>query len=432
MVASSTAARPDATDGGTALRPMLWVALLTCFAAGAPMLVRLALRPELLADPAALLWLAAFLGFVGMFLLPPMRRMASCGGRRTLAWLAVHTVLALALLYLMPNGIHSVFLVIVAASVGEALVLRGAFVWVTAQTAAAYPAFLRLGSWHETLVVAGAFAGFQLFAAYAAHVAEQERRGRQALAAANAELTATRGRLAEQSRNAERLRIARDLHDVMGHHLTALSLRLEAARHAVAGEVPGHVEAARRMAGTLLREVRQVVSRLREEDGGGGRELADGGAGGGDGGIADGGAGGWGGGGDDGPGNGGADLAVLLDAVTRSIERPRVHLAVADELRRPVAPETGGALLRCAQEAVTNAARHSGAADLWLELARLDDGVELVARDDGDGAAGQIGEGHGLVGMRERLERLGGRLEVTTRPGEGFALRAWLPLPEGP
>jgi signal transduction histidine kinase len=302
-------------------------------------------------------------------------------------------------------------MVIVAAGAGEVLALRPAFLWVGAQTAAAFPPFLQLGSWDDALVIAAAFGGFQLFAAYAAHVAERERQGRETLTAVNAELTATRERLAETTRAAERLRIARDLHDVMGHHLTALSLQLEAARHAAAGEAPGHVEAARRMAGTLLREVRQVVSRLREEDRGGEGE-ADGA---------------------DEAGGRETDLAALLDAVTQSVERPRVHLAIAGELRRPVPPETSGALLRCAQEAVTNAVRHAGAENLWLDLARRDGGVELVARDDGDGAAGvAIAEGNGLVGMRERLQRLGGRLEVTTRLGEGFELRAWLPLPEGP
>jgi signal transduction histidine kinase len=165
------------------------------------------------------------------------------------------------------------------------------------------------------------------------------------------------------------------------------------------------------MAGTLLREVRQVVSRLREEDGGGDRDA----------------------GGADAAECRETDLAALLDAVTQSVERPRVHLAIAGGLRRPVPPETSGALLRCAQEAVTNAVRHAEAENLWLDLAPRDGGVELVARDDGDGAAGvAIAEGNGLVGMRERLQRLGGRLEVTTRPGEGFELRAWLPLPEGP
>ncbi len=427
-----TAGEGRPKDDGGALGSMRWVALLTCFAAAVPILLRMAEEPALLERPRYVLWLVAFAAFVGMFWVPATRRSRSCDGRRTLAWLAVHTILGLALLYLVPNGLYGVYMVIVAASAGEVLALRPAFLWVGAQTVAAFPPFLRLGSWDEALVIAAAFGGFQLFAAYSTHVAEQERQGRETLTAVNAELTATRERLAETTRAAERLRIARDLHDVMGHHLTALSLQLEAARHAGAAEAAGHVETARQVAATLLGEVRQVVSRLREDGPGGAGDASGGGFavaganGGGEEGVAA--AAGAG------PADGDAsrlDLAVLLAPVGRSIARPHVHLEVPEELRRPVAPEQAGALLRCAQEAVTNAARHSGADNLWIALARRDGGVELVARDDGAGAGAQALEGgHGLLGMRERLERLGGRLQVDTRPGDGFELRAWLPVRE--
>ena len=442
--------------------PMRWVALLTCFAAAVPMLLRLARDPELLARPRSLLWLAVLLAFVSMFWAPALRRSTDCRSVRTLGWLVLHSLLALALLYAAPNGLYGVYLVVAAASVGEILPLRAAFPWVGVQTLAALPPFLTLGTWYDAVVYLGAFAGFQLFAAYAAHVAERERRGREQLAAANAELTATRRLLAVTSRNAERLRIARDLHDVMGHHLAALSLQLEAARHAAPGEVGGHVEIARQVAATLLTEVRQVVSTLREteaarsEEGDGEEPGADGpeaeepGAddSGADGSGADGsgadGSGADGSGADDldtddlggwraaaplaasEAGDGG--LAAILATVGHGVETPRIELSVADDLRHWRDPEAAGALLRCTQEVITNAVRHARAQILRIDVGTRDGGVELVARDDGVGAEepGQA-TGHGLVGMRERLERLGGRLTIETRPGAGFAVRAWLP-----
>lgn len=154
----------------------------------------------------------------------------------------------------------------------------------------------------------------------------------------------------------------------------------------------GFVETSQGLTRRLLGEVRQVVGRLRDE------------------------------------GSPAPDLADALAALALGIERPRLHLAVPEPLRRLADPRHTATLLRCAQEIVTNAARHSGADNLWLELAVADGGLALIGRDDGAGALGQAVElGHGLRGMGERVERLGGTLTLDTQPGEGFQVRAWLP-----
>jgi signal transduction histidine kinase len=99
---------------------------------------------------------------------------------------------------------------------------------------------------------------------------------------------------------------------------------------------------------------------------------------------------------------------------------------VPDDLRLDD-PERAHALLRCAQEVLTNAVRHAGARNVWLELAGGPEGLELRARDDGRGAEA-VRSGNGLNGMRERLEALGGRLAVESGPGRGFQVTAWLPI----
>lgn len=386
---------------------MRWVAVLTTLAAAAPLLLTVAAEPSRIAQPRIALWLVCLAAFLGLFWVPASQcqRLG-----RAVGWLLVHTLLALALFYLLPNGLFGVFLVVVAARMGDVLPLRAAFLWVAVQTVATFPGFLSFEGWAETLMFAGAFGGFQLFAAFAARVATRERNARQDLARVNAELVATRELLAETSRGAERLRIARDLHDVVGHHLTALSLHLEAARHAPPERARQEVGTAQGMTRRLLAEVRRVVSRLRD----------DGGA--------------------------GDDLEAALDRVAGDIHRPRVHLRVADGARRPGA-DAAAVLVRCAQEVVTNAIRHSGAENLWIEVEREDGGVAMSARDDGRGAGAAeaprafAGEatgpsasslaagvsGYGLEGMRERLEQRGGRLSVHTAPGEGFEVRAWVP-----
>ena len=89
-------------------------------------------------------------------------------------------------------------------------------------------------------------------------------------------------------------------------------------------------------------------------------------------------------------------------------------------------PQRAQSLLRCAQELMTNAARHSGAQNLWLVLRRCDAGIELSAHDDGCGAA-NIAPGGGLTGMAARFRELGGRFEIDSEPERGFRVTAWLP-----
>jgi signal transduction histidine kinase len=83
--------------------------------------------------------------------------------------------------------------------------------------------------------------------------------------------------------------------------------------------------------------------------------------------------------------------------------------------------------LRCAQEALTNAARHGSAANVWIDLRPRDAGWMLAARDDGHAANASIRPGHGLRGVTERLREVGGRVEWGLNAGGGFELRAWVP-----
>jgi signal transduction histidine kinase len=90
-------------------------------------------------------------------------------------------------------------------------------------------------------------------------------------------------------------------------------------------------------------------------------------------------------------------------------------------------PAQADALFHCVQEALTNAVRHADAANVWVQLAGARDGVEVRVRDDGRGAR-TVAPGHGLQGMRERLEEVGGTLQLETLLDRGFEVRAWVPL----
>lgn len=369
------------------------VGVITAVVAVVPVLLVLWEEPELLARPRYAAWAVLFALFaVGCWLhehhwLRPL----------ALPWMAFLALVALAMNALVPMTLHGVLLVIVAGMVGFSLGIRWAIVWIGVQTAGFAGPLFSQHDQDEVWVIVLAFLGFQFFALYAALAVQRERRAREELTVANAELLAARRRLDDSSRAEERLRISRDLHDVLGHHLTALALHLETARHAGPEEGRTSLEVAHGITRRLLGEVRRVVGRLRDE-----APL---------------------------------DLLAELAALSRDIDRPRIRLEVPEEFSAPADRQRTEALLRSAQEIVTNAVRHAGAQNLWLRLAATDDGgVELVARDDGrgPGAAGAVGttDGHGLAGMAERLERLGGRLAVDGRPGEGFSVHVWLPASE--
>ncbi|MGH8115039.1 MAG: sensor histidine kinase, partial [Rhodanobacteraceae bacterium] len=206
----------------------------------------------------------------------------------------------------------------------------------------------------------------------------------------NSELRATRALLAESSRISERMRIARELHDLVGHHLTALSLNLEVAGHLVVNEAASeHVVRARSTAKQLLADVREVVSELRDDEG--------------------------------------IELTTALRDLTDGVPGLEVHLelpqrfAVSDSRCAQV-------LLRCTQEIVTNAVRHARARNLWLRFEEGPGGMLLLkAHDDGCGAL-ELKPGNGLTGMRERLAEVGGQLAIYTQRNQGFALEASLPI----
>ena len=119
-------------------------------------------------------------------------------------------------------------------------------------------------------------------------------------------------------------------------------------------------------------------------------------------------------------------LAHALRTLVAGVPAPQIHLVMADNLAIDD-PMQAHTVLRCVQEIITNVIRHAAARNLWIELARTDGGIAIRAKDDGRGAK-EVRPGHGLTGMRERLEQVGGTLQIETQPAKGFRLDAWMPV----
>ncbi len=304
--------------------------------------------------------------------------------------LVVLTLSAIGVSYYNRSGLGSVLLMTAACLLPWLLRLRAGIAWLVASQFAVMPVFVY--GFHfplfEALMQSLLYTGFSVFVFATSLIARQQADAREEQRRLNAELRATRLLLAESARVNERTRISRELHDLLGHHLTALSLNLEVAGHLSEGRVKEHVTQAHTLARLLLTDVREAVSQLRE--------------------------------------GGAMDLSVALRPLAENVPSLDIRMDIESPLTLDD-PERAHVLLRCTQEIITNAVRHSGARHLWVEARREGGLIVMTARDDGRGADLLVA-GNGLRGMRERLAQHGGALEIDTRPGDGFRLRLVLPI----
>jgi signal transduction histidine kinase len=249
------------------------------------------------------------------------------------------------------------------------------------------------------------------------------------LSEANRKLTASleenvglHAQLLAQAREAgvldERQRMAREIHDTLAQGLTGIITQLEAAGQAgkSAGQWRHHFDAAIRLARESLSEARRSVHALQPEP---------------------------------------LEMARLPDALAEVAERWSARNGVAAQVTttgsaRPMRPEIEVALLRTAQEALANVAKHARASRVGLTLSYMDDEVALDIRDDGvgfeppslgarngrgpvnGGRGPRSGDGFGLTAMRQRVEGLAGTLEIESEIGIGTAISASVPaIPAG-
>ena len=299
---------------------------------------------------------------------------------------------AIALSYNSSSGLGPLLLMVAACVLPWLLPLPVSIAVLVIAELLVVPVYVRLDFyWYEAVMQSLLYAGFTCFVFVTGYVARQQVLARDEQRRLNAELRATRALLAESVRVNERTRISRELHDLLGHHLTALSLNLEVANHLVSGQAQEHVAQAHTLAKLLLSDVREAVSRLRDDDA--------------------------------------IDMRATLLPLADNVPGLRIDMDI------PLAflvddAERAHVLLRCTQEIITNAVRHAEASLLRLRYRIDGDDVVLEARDDGRGADVATA-GNGLLGMRERLAVHDGVLQVETSPGSGFTVRLRLPMDGG-
>ena len=340
--------------------------------------------------PTAREWagLLALVAFIVLFATNAWTSSCGTGSDTTRSGnLLLQTACTLGTVLLLRKGAPAILLIVVAGQLPGLLTPRQRLAWLLAMNAALTAIWSTTLPLPQLLPSVLSLMGFQAFAMLTAHYAIRAEHARADLAQVNAELLATRDLLAQVSRDEERLRLSRELHDVSGHKLTALKLNLRA----MAGKSASAAEDLRvvsLLTDQLLDDLRAVVGQMRRHDG--------------------------------------IDLRRSLQALAVGMPGRQIDLQMPDDLRLPDLV-AATALLRCAQEAVTNAIRHGDARHISIACRRDGDAFLLRVRDDGR-ATRLPHPGNGLQGMQERLQPLGGDLQIALADPHGLLLSVRLPL----
>jgi signal transduction histidine kinase len=255
--------------------------------------------------------------------------------------------------------------------------------------------FIIRGRWVDAIALALIYGTGIVFVVVFTRVAASEREARTALADANQLLRDHAAQVEELATTKERNRLAREIHDSLGHYLTVVNVQIGAAQAIIEQDrlrALDHLSKAQALTQEGLAEVRHSVAALRASP---------------------------------------IESRPLPEALANLAEQwnaagLRAKFVVAGTIR-PLTPQVNLTLYRAAQEAMTNVGKHAHASSVDLHLDYRDDRlVRLSIKDDGHGSTNSEG-GFGLLGVRERVQLLNGAVQVRTGAGEGFSLDVELP-----
>jgi signal transduction histidine kinase len=324
-------------------------------------------------------------------------------------YLALQTSVVISLLLLRPGSLMLPMLFcVLSVTAPLSLSLRSAAVWIItfALINTCYCGFSDYKDEHSWMVSLPYTVGY-IFCATAAYSLARSSAARRRSEALLAELQTTHqqlqeyaGRVEELAVSQERNRLAREMHDTLGHRLTVAAVQLEGAERLI----PTEPTRAARMVNTVRQEVVEALAELR-------RTVAT---------LRT-------------PLDADLSLPVALTRLVTGFEDAtgvKVNWLLPAELP-PLPNAYRLALYRVAQEALTNVQRHAQAEQVWLELALEQEVITLLVKDDGQGFIPETNPiGFGLRGLRERAVHLNGEFHLDTNPGAGTQICFHLPLPQ--
>jgi signal transduction histidine kinase len=321
-------------------------------------------------------------------------------------FLGVLTAIVAALLVMQPNwGVFPMLFFVLSPTAMMIFPQRIGMLWIGIFTLVTAVCFLVLMPVGEALMISLPYsAGYWFFGAFAralASVEEARQESQQLLAelqATHRQLQDYAARIEELAVSEERNRLAREMHDTLGHRLTVSAVQLEGAQRLI----PRDPERAVTMVGTVREQVREALSELRSAV----ATLRE-------------------------PLETDLPITAAIQRLVNSFDQATdlmVHLDLPVDLPT-LSNAQRLAIYRAAQEALTNVQRHAQARQVWVQLETQQNCVALTVSDDGIGIPADAKEAaFGLHGMRERATHLGGELHLGTRDEGGAQVKFVLPL----
>lgn len=240
-------------------------------------------------------------------------------------------------------------------------------------------------SFKDSLISACLYWTLNIFALVMMESLRKETLAREKADQLNRELLSTQALLSQATKQAERVRIARNIHDLLGHHLTALTINLQVAARITSGDAKEKVDECHGLAKLLLSDVREAVSEIREKSN---LELK-------------------------------SALLALIEGV------PKVKVSLDYDQQICLTDVTiAEAILRCVQESLTNSLKHSHATEFNISIQQRDK-LQITMHDNG-GMTDNMTLGNGLTGIRERIQALGGEVRFDASE-TGFFTEVVLP-----
>ena len=305
------------------------------------------------------------------------------------ALLVIEYLLVLASFVTSPFNFNAILLVIWSGQLPYFMPYRRSL-WLSPLWSA-MPWLVFAQVWEQTdglWLTAILFWTFNLFSLMMMESRKQAEVAREQAEQANRELRALQDLMQQASRKDERTRIARDIHDLVGHHLTALSLHLQVASRTVAPEQRPPIDQCLSIARLLLSDVREAVSDMREF--------------------------------------GSLDLQRALNELIAPLQdKISVTIDCEGDLSE-LSLLQATTILRCVQESLTNSIRHGKASELRIKISRK--ASQLVTEITDNGTAGEFQPGNGLTGIKERVAELNGSTEFNASP-RGFHTLLMIPEP---
>lgn len=332
-----------------------------------------------------LLAMALYISFYVTFLMAVRDQPYAHDARTRWALAVIQFGIVCGLYFCLPFAYNGILMVIWSAQIMYLLSFRTAIllspVW-------SVPLWLALdfyweqgGAWLTALL----FWTFNLFALVMVNAQKRASESNARAQALNRELLATQALLEAAARDSERTRIARNIHDLLGHHLTALTIHLQVVERQLSGDVQEKVAKCQQIARLLLSDVREAVADMRAGQG--------------------------------------LDLHAALTLLTRDLPGLSVSLALDNDTELTV--EQADTLLKTVQETLTNILRHSQATEARVVLTTDETGIQLTVTDNARLSELPVA-GNGLRGMQERIAALGGTLTFAIR-NDGLCTQVGLP-----